>query len=66
MSDFHSPKFPNLHVFARFFQSMGCEDALFLDGDISQMHSGNDLKKPSNQFGSMIAVIHADSGKTGE
>ncbi len=65
MSDFNSPKFPNLHEFARFFQSMGCEDALFLDGDISQMHSGHDIRKPSNRFGSMIAVVHDGSRKKG-
>lgn len=60
MSDFHSPKFPNLHEFARLFQSLGCDDALFLDGDLSQMHSGNDLKKASNRFGSMIAVVKTE------
>jgi uncharacterized protein YigE (DUF2233 family) len=57
MTDFHSPKFPNLHEFAQLFQTLGCEDALFLDGDLSQMRSGADLAKPSNRFGSMIAVI---------
>lgn len=57
MSDFHSPKFPNLHEFARLFQSLGCNDALFLDGDISQMRSGAEVTKPSNLFGSIIAVI---------
>ena len=57
MSDFHSPKFPNLHEFALLFRSLGCEDALFLDGDLSQMRSGKDLQKPSNRFGSIIAVI---------
>lgn len=57
MSDFRSPKFPNLHEFARLFQSLGCDDALFLDGDISQMRSGTELTRPSNQFGSIIAII---------
>jgi hypothetical protein len=38
------------------FRSLGCEDALFLDGDISQMRSGEDVTKPSNNFGSIIAV----------
>lgn len=61
MTDFNSAKFPNLHEFARLFQTLGCDDALFLDGDISQMRSGKDLAKPSNQFGSIIAVI----GKSG-
>jgi len=61
MTDFHSTKFPNLHEFAQLFRHLGCDDALFLDGDISQMRSGQDLMKPSNQFGSIIAVI--GSGK---
>lgn len=57
MTDFHSPKFPNLHEFARLFASLDCEDALFLDGDLSQMRSGEDLSRPSNNFGSIIAVL---------
>jgi len=57
MSDFHSPKFPNLHGFARLFQILGCDDALFLDGDLSQMRWGAELAKESNLFGSIIAVI---------
>jgi len=60
MSDFHSPKFPNLHEFAQLFRSLGCEDALFLDGDLSQMRSGADISKPSNNFGSIIAVIKTE------
>jgi uncharacterized protein YigE (DUF2233 family) len=56
MTDFHSPKFPNLHEFAQLFRHLGCDDALFLDGDISQMRSGADVRKPSNPFGSIIAV----------
>lgn len=62
MTDLDSTKFPNLHEFARLFQKLGCEDALFLDGDLSQMRSGADLAKPSNQFGSIIAVLRK-SGK---
>jgi uncharacterized protein YigE (DUF2233 family) len=57
ISDIRSGKLPNLHEFARLFQSLGCNDALFLDGDISQMRSGSDLSKPSNLFGSIIAVL---------
>ena len=57
MTDFHSPKFPNLYEFAQLFQTLGCDDALFLDGDLSQMCSGTDLLKTSNNFGSIIAVI---------
>jgi uncharacterized protein YigE (DUF2233 family) len=61
MTDFNSPKFPNLHEFARLFQSLGCDDALFLDGDLSQMRSGMDITKPSNHFGSIIAVLKTDA-----
>lgn len=56
MTDFHSPKFPNLHEFARFFRDFGCADALFLDGDISQMKWGENINNQSNNFGSIIAV----------
>lgn len=56
MTDFSSAKFPNLHEFAELFRKLGCDDALFLDGDISQMRSGDDLYKPSNSFGSVIVV----------
>lgn len=61
MTDFNSPKFPNLHEFAVLFRSLGCQDALFLDGDLSQMRSGAEVSKPSNRFGSIIAVIKPDS-----
>jgi len=60
MSDFHSPKCPNLHEFAMLFRSLGCEDALFLDGDLSQMRSGTDLTKESSAYGSFIAVIKTE------
>lgn len=63
MSDFHSPKFPNLYEFAQLFRSLGCEDALFLDGDISQMRSGTNLTKSSSHFGSFIAVIKRDEAE---
>lgn len=56
MTDFNSPKFPNLHEFARFFKDHGCADALFLDGDISQMKWGENILKRSNNFGSIIAI----------
>jgi uncharacterized protein YigE (DUF2233 family) len=59
MTDLDSPKFPNLHEFAVLFRTLGCEDALFLDGDLSQMRSGEDMNKESNQFGSMIAVLES-------
>jgi len=41
-------------------RALGCEDALFLDGDLSQMKSGKDIDKPSNLFGSMIAVVETE------
>jgi uncharacterized protein YigE (DUF2233 family) len=57
MTDIRSPKYPNLHEFALLFASFGCADALFLDGDISQMRSGEALTKESGPFGSFIAVV---------
>jgi uncharacterized protein YigE (DUF2233 family) len=57
MTDIRSPKYPNLHEFATLFASLGCADALFLDGDISQMRSGDTLTKHSGPFGSFIAVV---------
>jgi uncharacterized protein YigE (DUF2233 family) len=57
MTDLDSAKFPNLHEFAVLFRTLGCEDALFLDGDLSQMRSGEEMDKESNQFGSIIAVM---------
>jgi uncharacterized protein YigE (DUF2233 family) len=59
MTDFNSPKFPNLYEFAQLFRTLGCDDALFLDGDISQMSSGAGLNKASNAFGSIIAVTES-------
>ncbi len=50
----------NLHQFASFFLARGCRDALFLDGDISQMWTAGQVEKPSNPFGSMLAVVKAD------
>lgn len=63
MTDFHSQKFPNLHEFARLFRTLDCDDALFLDGDLCQMRSGNELMNPSNHFGSIIAVTESPKGK---
>jgi uncharacterized protein YigE (DUF2233 family) len=59
ITDFKSEKFPNLHEFAELFRKLGCDDALFLDGDISQMRSGADIYKPSNNFGSFIVVTQS-------
>jgi uncharacterized protein YigE (DUF2233 family) len=57
ISDSKGERWPNLHGFADLFRSLGCKDALFLDGDISQMRFGETLGKASNQFGSVVAVV---------
>lgn len=60
ISDGRSPKLPNLHGFAMLFKSLGCDDALFLDGDISQLRGAADLDRPSNSFGSIVAIFPAE------
>jgi uncharacterized protein YigE (DUF2233 family) len=57
MTDIDSVKLPNLHQFASIFLALGCQDALFLDGDLSQMRATPDLDRESNRFGSIFAVI---------
>lgn len=57
ISDSKGERDPNLYGFAELFLSLGCKDALFLDGNISQMRFGDDLKKPTGGFGSLIAVV---------
>lgn len=57
MTDFHSPKFPNLHEFATLFRSLGCEDALFLDGDISRMEREGEAVKDRQAYGSFVVII---------
>ncbi len=59
ITGFRSPKMPNLHAFAMLFKSLGCEDALFLDGDISQLRAADQLDRPSNRFGSILAIFPA-------
>ncbi len=63
MSDFHSPKFPNLWGFAEAFVQLGCKEALFLDGDISQMSFPADPAKPSHNFASIVVVVGANKAK---
>ncbi|NWK53995.1 phosphodiester glycosidase family protein [Verrucomicrobiaceae bacterium N1E253] len=46
----------NLHGFSRFFLHLGCKDALFLDGDISQMAVRPSGKVESNLFGAMLVM----------
>lgn len=55
-----SPRQPTLHEFARLFRTLDCEDALYLDGAISQLRSGDDLAKPGPAFGSFIVVLRAE------
>lgn len=54
---FGQAKFPNFFEFADLFRSLGCQNALFLDGDISLMRVGNEMKNDSNHFSSIIAVV---------
>lgn len=46
----------NFWDFAGLFLSLGCQNALFLDGDISQMAVNPDKPVESNQFGAMFVV----------
>ncbi|MES2474979.1 MAG: phosphodiester glycosidase family protein [Verrucomicrobiota bacterium] len=46
----------NFWDFSGLFLKLGCKDALFLDGDISQMAVNPDQPVPSNQFGAMFVV----------
>lgn len=50
-------KYPNLYEFADFFRSLGCEDALFLDGGISQMvvNPAGEIP-PGNNYGTIFTV----------
>lgn len=65
ITDFESPKRPNLYEFARLFVRLDCPDALFLDGDLSLMRWGDEVSKPSGHFASIIAVTEMpDSGSS--
>lgn len=46
----------NLWDFAGLFLKLGCKNALFLDGDISQMSVNPDRPVSSNRFGAMFVV----------
>ena len=46
----------NFWDFAGLFLKLGCKDALFLDGTISQMAVNPDKPVQSNQFGAMFIV----------
>jgi uncharacterized protein YigE (DUF2233 family) len=47
----------NFWDFAGLFLKLGCKDALFLDGDISQMVVNPEKPVPSNQFGAMLVIV---------
>jgi uncharacterized protein YigE (DUF2233 family) len=47
----------NFWDFAGLFLKLGCKDALFLDGDISQMAVNPDKPVASNPFGAMFVVV---------
>lgn len=58
MTEFRPGAGVNLYEFAEFFRSLGCEDALFLDGDISAMWTPKDGPAPAgNHFAAILAVI---------
>jgi len=48
----------NLHTFARLFQSLGCDDALYLDGDISEFYRRADGAEiqATTDFAAIFAV----------
>lgn len=52
-----SPKYPNLYEFAMMFRSLGCDDALFLDGDISRLEMGGAVPQDGQSYGSFLVVM---------
>lgn len=64
MTDFHSDKHPNLWEFAGAFLELGCPDALFLDGDLCQMRTGESMRQPGNHMGSYIVLVEPDGAGT--
>jgi len=46
----------NLHGFARLFLHLGCQNALFLDGDLSKMVVNPKEKVDSNLFGAIFVI----------
>lgn len=58
VTDLDHPRWPNLWDFADLFRALGCEDALFLDGDLSQMVVDPPGEIPSgNYFGAIFVVV---------
>jgi uncharacterized protein YigE (DUF2233 family) len=61
MTEFRPEAGVNLHGFAEFFRSLGCGDALFLDGDISAMWTPKDGLAPAgNHFAAILGIIEAE------
>ena len=61
ITEFDQPKRVTLYQFAEFFRSQGCNNALFLDGDLSQMLV--DVKgdiTPGNNFGTIFAITEPE------
>lgn len=57
ITEFGQARYPNLFEFADFFRAQGCADALFLDGDLSQMVAEpKGLLPVGNQFGAIFGV----------
>ncbi|MGF1656720.1 MAG: phosphodiester glycosidase family protein [Verrucomicrobiales bacterium] len=49
---------PNLYEFAEAFRQLGCADALFLDGDLSQMLGPDELSSwPGNHLGAFLVIF---------
>ncbi|HBC87118.1 MAG TPA: hypothetical protein DCZ94_09210 [Lentisphaeria bacterium] len=60
-------KFPSLYDFSEFFLSLGCDNALFLDGDLSMMVVNPEGKiKDGNLLGAIIAVSEKNAKKVEE
>lgn len=60
ITEFEQERRVTLYQFAEFFRAQGCEDALFLDGDISRMLTDvrGDIP-PGNFFGTIFAITES-------
>ena len=57
-----STTFINFYDFARFFKSLGCKNALYLDGAVSQVfYPDGDWVQTNRKFGVLISVRKKDS-----
>lgn len=56
-----SKGFINFYDFATFFKNMGCKNALYLDGAVSQVYyPGKDWEQTNRKFGILISVTPKD------